>query len=336
MSPSGQDTAIVAGIDEAGYGPLLGPLVVSAVAFEVPAALLEPVPPEGPDFWTLWRDAVTARTTARDPRLAVADSKKLYKRASDGRDLRLLERAALVFLALAGEHPGTLRSLLRRTCPPVPAQLDEYPWYRGADIDLPTDCTCGDLAVQAAALRRASEASGVRFRGVFCEVLPEGHYNRLAAAVRNKSVLLFMQVGRLLQRIAADLPGRPLHVFVDRQGGRVSYLRPLMRTFDDAAVQVIEETPRVSVYRLEWPDRRWRIGFRVSGEEHQLAVALASIFSKYTRELLMACFNRYWCGLVPGLRPTAGYHQDGQRFLEALESTLRRTGIDRAMLVRTL
>ena len=63
-------------------------------------------------------------------------------------------------------------------------------------------------------------------------------------------------------------------------------------------------------------------------------VALASMVSKYLRELLMGCFNGYWLGEVPSLRPTAGYYQDGLRFLKEIEPHLRRLGVRREWLVR--
>ena len=63
-------------------------------------------------------------------------------------------------------------------------------------------------------------------------------------------------------------------------------------------------------------------------------IALASIFSKYLRELLMARFNAYWAGHVDDLRPTAGYYQDGQRFLRDIEPAIGRLGVDRSQLVR--
>src|SRR6185295_7089038 len=43
-------TMIVAGIDEAGYGPLLGPLVVGCAAFEISG-----VEPGGADLPCLWK-----------------------------------------------------------------------------------------------------------------------------------------------------------------------------------------------------------------------------------------------------------------------------------------
>src|SRR5687767_9088016 len=88
----------IVGIDEAGYGPLLGPLVVSAVAFDVPLALLrESDPAAGLNLWTLLKSSIAKRPNKRGSRLAVADSKILYDSSDSECGLKLLERAALVF-----------------------------------------------------------------------------------------------------------------------------------------------------------------------------------------------------------------------------------------------
>ncbi|MFQ5496105.1 MAG: hypothetical protein ACE5EX_12075, partial [Phycisphaerae bacterium] len=74
--------------------------------------------------------------------------------------------------------------------------------------------------------------------------------------------------------------------------------------------------------------------FTQSGEAHQMPVALASMLSKYLREVLMACFNAYWADRVPGVKATAGYYQDGLRFLKDIQPHLRRLGIERDQLAR--
>ena len=63
--------AIVVGIDEAGYGPLLGPLVVSVAAFELPAEDVDA------DLWQRLAGTVTPTPRKRPGTLAIGDSKKL-------------------------------------------------------------------------------------------------------------------------------------------------------------------------------------------------------------------------------------------------------------------
>ena len=65
-----------------------------------------------------------------------------------------------------------------------------------------------------------------------------------------------------------------------------------------------------------------------------LAVALASIFSKYIRELFMRPFNAFWAERVPGLRPTAGYAADAGRFLRDTAATRHQLAIPDHLLIR--
>ncbi|MEP0842756.1 MAG: hypothetical protein HRF43_08595 [Phycisphaerae bacterium] len=330
------ETTTIVGIDEAGYGPILGPLVASAVAFDVPVPVMAALkdPAGGPDLWKLLSAAVTPRATQRTSRLAVADSKKLYNGCNSARGLVLLERAALAFFRQAFEPPASLRELLTRVCPPVCEQLETYPWYRGGDVELPVECHPDDVGTQGNALAAVLRSKGVRLRGVWVEVLPEGHFNERVRATRNKSVVLFSLVTRLLARVAEGLGGRPMRAWIDRQGGRVSYGPALMTAFDDARLEIIEETPRRSSYRLDRPSGPWLVRFVEKGETLHLPIALASVFSKYVRELCMICFNRYWAGHVAGLKPTGGYHGDGRRFLADIAPVLDAQRHDRDRLVR--
>ncbi len=332
-------TAVVAGIDEAGYGPLLGPLVASAVAFDVPAAVLKSLsnPADGPDLWTILRASIAAKPSRRDPRLAVADSKKLHGKGGEGlQAIALLERAALTFLSLNAGMPATIHQLLQVLAPGVDRQLADHPWYRDLDLPLPVAANPADITLQRNSLAADLEASGLRFRGAWSEVLPERQYNERVEATRNKAVVLFGLTTRLMQRVADDAGRRDLRVWVDRQGGRTGYRRPLMRSFEDAQLEVLEEGEGRSGYRLSYPSSTWAVRFVTKGESHHLSIALASIFSKYLRELLMLCFNRYWLGCVPGLRPTAGYYEDGKRFLADIEPVVRQQRIPEHHLVRSL
>jgi ribonuclease HII len=72
--------------------------------------------------------------------------------------------------------------------------------------------------------------------------------------------------------------------------------------------------------------------FMPEAESAHLPVALASMAAKLTRELLMARFNRYWQARMPELKPTAGYRQDGWRWLQELGSVA--SGEERKAMIR--
>ena len=331
--------ATVAGIDEAGFGPLLGPLVVSAVAFEVPEALL------GADLWQALAPGIARTARKRHAGLAIGDSKKLYKgsaaRASAARQpktadgLEHLERGVLGMFSMIAQGTDSLRKLLGWACPGVLEALEAYPWYRGRDVALPAGVDAAGLRLRVREAGRAMQAAGVRLTAGRCEVLPVGQYNALVRSTDNKATTLLDQTCRLIDwlwRHAAA--GGNLTVLVDRQGGRQHYLRVLQRTYPGASLKILDEQDQYSGYRLSVDGRALEVHFMVDGEDRHLPVALASMTSKYVRELFMRLENEYWAAHMPGLRPTAGYYSDGKRFLADIAEATTRLNTPMELLVR--
>jgi ribonuclease HII len=125
-------------------------------------------------------------------------------------------------------------------------------------------------------------------------------------------------------------------VIVDRQGGRTHYLRDLLHAWPEAKAQVLAETDTLSRYRLEKDGSLITISFQVEAEAAHLPVALASMTAKYVRELLMMRLNRYFRSHMPELKPTAGYVEDGRRYIGDIEPLIARLGVDRRSLIRSV
>jgi ribonuclease HII len=121
---------------------------------------------------------------------------------------------------------------------------------------------------------------------------------------------------------------------VDRQGGRVRYRKNLQRMFGDMELRILRESPTASSYELHAGGKGMRLHFVVGADERFLPVSLASMISKYLRELLIGNMNRYFAGFSADLRPTAGYWKDGLRFIEEIKTNLPHVKFNSDQLIR--
>jgi len=66
-----------------------------------------------------------------------------------------------------------------------------------------------------------------------------------------------------------------------------------------------------------------------------MSVAAASMLCKYLRESLMSRFNAFWLQHAPGVAPTAGYYNDGHRFLGDIATARVTLGVRDEDLIRS-
>jgi ribonuclease HII len=97
---------------------------------------------------------------------------------------------------------------------------------------------------------------------------------------------------------------------------------------------IIRESPELSSYELRAKNRAMCLHFEVGADEKYLPVSLASMVSKYLRELLIGCINRFFVDFSPNLKPTAGYWTDGLRFIKDLKTSLPHIRINQNQLIR--
>lgn len=318
----------VVGIDEAGYGPLLGPLVVGGTLWRV-----ESQHASG-DFWKLLGKSVARSAGKRHARLAVGDSKQIYDRKQG---VAALERTILAFARAMNLPCSTVAELLAGLGAQTAASA-LCPWYGDLSPALPRDPARSECTGAALRLAATMEAAGVACCGLRIELLTEDEFNRRMALVHNKHTLVVESVLRLMHWAgarAAQAGDCDLHVYVDRLGGRTDYRELLMLAFPERSLHVLEVAEACSRYRLATATSDWFVEFRVEGDSRHLPIALASMLAKYVRELLMERFNAFWCGLSPALRPTAGYYGDARRFITEIEPLLVRTGLHANGFVRT-
>ncbi len=299
---------LLIGMDEAGYGPNLGPLVITVTVWEVPGS------PREFDLWSAMAD-VAQQTPSKEPlKLHVADSKQVY---SPGKGVAALEKSVLSALRLLGQTPTTLAALTEDLKPQISNLKSELsnptsqmpPWLVDRDVSLPTEVDASLIGDLATRWLDCCQRSGVTLRAIRSEIVQPQRFNALVRAADNKALALSRLSLNLLRSVWDPDDQQPTLVICDKHGGRNRYDDLLAEVLDDRMIFAVGESRERSVYRVGSTELRFQMK-----AEANFPVALASIVCKYVRELSMQIFNQFWSKHVPGLKSTAGYPVDAARF----------------------
>jgi hypothetical protein len=228
---------ILIGMDEAGYGPNFGPLVVAATVWEVanegsefrvqgsvvpsedanlsPGGLLDLTPRNhaGATVATIRNPQSAIRNSefdlysllrnivaksASERRIAIADSKVLYH---PGAGLRQLERGVHAFV-LALRNPLSCWSELVSFCQADPdGHHQQVCWPDAFECALPVDATAEELSRLGGRFARACEASGVRPIAIRARLVFPAQFNELVDRYRSKGAALSHVTVGLLREV---------------------------------------------------------------------------------------------------------------------------------------
>jgi len=319
---------LVGGVDEAGLGPLLGPLCIGA------AGVLVPDDAGDDQLWDRLERAVTRDLKRDKERIVVDDSKRVFTRNERGR--RRLETTVCAFASATGRPLARVEDLALWPDDEAAARAD-HPW-RDDPAPAPHHVSEDFVELRADLLARALEAADARVALFGTRTVEPGELNPAMDAAGSKSGAVWTWAAAGLAALldaAVDAGATRADLTLDRQGGRAKYGAALARALPGYTVHLVGESNEVSRYRLTGPIEA-RITCATKADATSFTTALASCGAKYAREASMDALNRWFAARVEGLAPTAGYTTDGRRFLADLAQ--RAPGLldelDRDLLVR--
>lgn len=306
-----------AGIDEAGYGPNLGPLAMTAVVVESP----DDRPPD------VWGDLprTVARAGGSEHKLWVDDSKKVNANRR-GRDR--LEAGTFALLAACG-RPVSLdpAELFRALGAGEPDEVELASWQGSPKPGPRRD---PETNPHWSAFRKVSPFANAPWRLIDSRTILMGpsRFNAGIARHGSKATVHFEAFVDLLRHLWSDRGAEITKVRCDKHGGRHFYADRLHAAFPEIGqIDRVEESAERSVYLLREGGRTLELTLEPRADANDGLVALASIASKTARERWMDVFNEFWMARVPNLKPTAGYPVDAARFRAAVADEAKRLGL---------
>jgi ribonuclease HIII len=285
------------GIDEAGYGPNIGPLVMTAVVAQGSE--------NQPDLWNDIEGVFRAHDTSG--RLLCIDDSKLVLARRDGMDL--LERA--------------FRSMAMTIMDGVPNPFDRERWvsaigpdvFGGAEIPYWVDDLNDYNLYNRNGLSLKLVCQEWRILTAQVKVVGPQRFNQLLDERGNKASahsVIFIEILKWLQTVVE--PGEEICLISDKHGGRHFYSPVLLEAFPGSWIQRVQEGPTLSHYKVTHNENLYDLKFQPRADSQSSLVALASMVSKFLREKWMDQFNAWFARRLPDLKPTAGYPVDAKRF----------------------
>ncbi|MBI5360311.1 MAG: hypothetical protein HZA48_06980 [Planctomycetes bacterium] len=328
--------AYIIGIDEAGYGPKMGPLVMASVAFSAPDGKT--------DLWKSLGTVITKNCKNSDHgmKMPVCDSKKVFSPRKGTAQLEKTIHPLLLLLKAQKNipHSGgfTLPEYLDLLDAGPHENFADYPWYAGIDRETAAGAGNG-LKNFMQAVESALDCKGIKFLGAHLEIADAIKFNRSLSG-QNKSDFLFELFVNLARKTLNSMPapagntGHGITVYAGKHGGKNFYKNDFQNRFGTEKISIITESRAKSSYKVVAQPHAFTAHFLKDGEDAQFTIALASMFAKYTRELFMRAINRFWLNRVPGLKPTSGYPMDAKRFYNDISGVFLNMSIPRETLWR--
>ncbi len=317
---------LLIGVDEAGYGPSMGPLTIGATAWRVPSGM------DAADMtWFLEPEFLAKPLKTTSTHVPIGDSKKIHRDvlAVEG----LILGARFLAFAIDGSIPSEWDSKIAAFAGPDWERLRLVPWYekRGSAHTRMLDQTIADPATYFQAALTKMKSHAIELVGARMRVIDEVEFNREVDRTGNKSTLLSeASLALVKQSITAFAQkGENVEVYCDKHGGRNRYQAILTFLFDEEWFDIVVESQACSRYSAQWNGHPMQIQFKVNGDSI-FPSAAASILAKWTREELMDRLNGFWQSkLAGGIVATAGYYVDAVRFASQIETTAIKLGMSR-------